>query len=102
MKVITGKRASGKTYQAIKFSSENWVYILVKTRREASEVYNMANLVGFNIPYPVTINQVKSDMVEGSILRRDGVVVDNAMAVLQELLPGNINMATVEMESDEE
>ena len=100
MKVITGGRVSGKTYQAIKYASENWLYILVRNRQEATEIFQMANKFGFGIPYPVTVEELKRGDGKGTSLERNGIIVDNALSVLQELLPVRINMATVEMEAE--
>lgn len=101
MKVITGGRASGKSYKAIKCASENGLYILCSTREQCTNIFQIANKLNFPIPYPVTVDELRSGRVKGTSLERDGIIVDNALSVLQELLPVKVNMATVEMENEE-
>lgn len=95
MRVITGGRRSGKTYKAIEYASANGLYILVATRQEATQIFQMSNEHNLPIPYPIAIDDIKSGRVKGTSLERDGIIIDNALDVLQSLLAVEIKIATI-------
>lgn len=100
MKIIIRGRGGGKTKQAILQSSKTDQYILVRSRKEATEIFSMANDMGVGIPYPIALNDVGKSYIKGTSLERDGVIVDNALEMLQDLLAVPINMVTLTKEED--
>jgi hypothetical protein len=91
-------RGGGKTLKLIKQSAETGIYILVKNRQRALELRKQAQKLGYNIPFPITVEEwVRSDTrFLGSCIRRDGIYVDDGEDVLQEFLNGlKINEITL-------
>lgn len=89
---------TGKTAKLIEESHKTRNYILVKNQRQAKQLYDLARDMRMDIPYPISINDVKNGRSKGSSINRDGILVDNALDVLQEVLEIPINMATVRKE----
>ena len=84
MQVIMGGRRSGKTAELIKRSAENGIYILVSNRARASQIADQARAMGYNIPFPVTLEEYyRSHGFAGSSIRRDGLYIDDVKDVLQ-------------------
>ncbi|KAF1295170.1 hypothetical protein BAU15_05305 [Enterococcus sp. JM4C] len=98
MKIISGARRSGKTAQLIKESAETGRYILVRSTSEVDSLVRLARELNVSMPYPVTISEVTNGKTKGSSMEREGILVDNAMNVLQELLQVKIMGATVELD----
>lgn len=89
MNIIIGKRCSGKTTELIKESAEKQIYILVGTRHRAEALANRAKDMGLDIPFPVTIEEyLKGSKFRGSCIRRDGLLIDDADDVLQQIFAG--------------
>lgn len=86
MQVIMGGRRSGKTAEVIKRSAESGIYILVSTRARASQIAYQARAMGYDIPFPVTLEEYhKSHGFAGSSIRRDGVYIDNVEDILRRM-----------------
>lgn len=81
---IMGERRSGKTTELIKRSAETGAYILVATKQMASLVYNQARMNGYDIPYPITINEVRSVDISSTV-RSTGLLIDELDIVLSGL-----------------
>lgn len=89
MNIIIGKRCSGKTTELIKKSAEKRIYILVATRHRAEALDKYAKNMGLDIPFPVTIEEyLKGSKFRGSCIRRDGLLIDDADDVLQQIFAG--------------
>lgn len=99
--IIVGGRRSGKTTEIIQLSAENGRYILVKDKNEADNLAKLAIKLGFNIPYPVTIQEVGNGKLKDSIIRRDGLYVDNALALLEQMIEVPIAGASINYEVSE-
>lgn len=95
MNIITGPRASGKTTKAILEAAKTGHYILVNNQQQAKALADTAVSMSVYIPYPVTVQEIMSHRIENTSLNRDGIIVDNALDVLQELLPVPIKTATL-------
>ena len=80
---IIGERQSGKTTELIKRSAETGAYILVANKHMASLVYMQAKTNGYDIPYPITIDDMISVNISSDI-RSKGVLIDE----LDMVLPG--------------
>lgn len=89
MNIIIGKRCSGKTTELIKESAEKQIYILVGTNAMARCVFDMAKEMGLNIPFPVTVYEYfRGAKFRGSSIRRDGLLIDDADVVFQQIFAG--------------
>lgn len=84
---IIGERQSGKTTELIKRSAETGAYILVPNKQMASLVSTQAKMNGYDIPYPITINEVRSVIISSAI-RSKGVLIDELDMVLSGLCNG--------------
>lgn len=86
MQVIIGGRRSGKTTELIKRSAESGIYILVSNRARASQISDQARAMGYDIPFPVTLEEYhRSRGFAGSSIRRDGVYIDNVEDILRRM-----------------
>lgn len=85
MEVICMGRRAGKTLELIKRASENNTYIVVSNMDEARNLFNMAVELGYKIPYPVTVDELKRGEILGQGRRfyPNKVMVDNADAIIQ-------------------
>ncbi|EAD6849635.1 replicase [Listeria monocytogenes] len=99
--IIIGGKRTGKTTKIIQLSAENGRYILVKDKNEADNLAKLAIKLGLNIPYPVTIQEVGNGKLEGSIIRRDGLYVDNALDLLEQIIAVPIAGASINYEVSE-
>lgn len=88
MQIIIGGRGSGKTAELIKRSAESGAYIIVSSRARASQIADQARAMGYDIPFPVTLEEYyRSHGFAGSSIRRDGVYIDNVEDILGRMLP---------------
>ena len=104
MKLTMGGRGSGKTAKLIKQSAETGIYILVKDRKRAGELFQYAKELKYIIPFPITVEEwVRSDTrFIGSCIRRDGIYVDDMEDILREFLRGlEIHEATLTTNENE-
>lgn len=89
MNITIGERCSGKTTKLIKRSAYEGVCILVATRNRAQDLDQNAKRMGLNIPFPVTVDEyLKENRFAGSSIRRDGLLIDDADDVLQQVFAG--------------
>lgn len=89
MNITIGERCSGKTTKLIKRSAYEGVHILVATRNRAKDLDQNAKRMGLNIPFPVTVDEyLKGNRFAGSSIRRDGLLIDDADDVLQQIFAG--------------
>lgn len=87
--ITIGERGSGKTTKLIKRSAFEGLYILVATRHRAQALVSDAKDMGLIIPFPVTVDEyLKSNRLDGSSIRRDGLLIDDADDVLQQIFAG--------------
>lgn len=84
---IIGERQSGKTTELIKRSAETGSYILVATKNMASIVSTQAKMDGYNIPYPITIDDMLACNISSTV-RSKGVLIDELDMVLSGLCDG--------------
>lgn len=99
--IIIGGRGSGKTMRAVKISAETGRYILVKSHTEANHIMEMARNLNLTIPYPITGGEILRRSSQNSSIRRDGIIVDNVVSVLEDILGVRIASATVETKHEE-
>ena len=102
MKLIVGNRASGKTTKAIETSAREWKYIIVKDFAELRNIVQKANEMKLDIPYPLTIDELLSCNLNRTSMKVDGIIIDNALDVLQKIINVPITLATINVEREEE
>mgnify|MGYP001012134399 FL=1 len=57
MKIIYKPRQSGKTLEVIKMSAETGYRIVCHSQSECSRVFHVAQEMGLNIPFPMSIDE---------------------------------------------
>ena len=82
-----GPRQNGKTSRLIQLSHETGLYIMAPTRAQAAFIFQQAKKMGLDIHNPVAVIDYMNTRFAGSYIRRQGLLVDNADAVLQALMP---------------
>lgn len=94
MKVIVQGRRSGKSTAAIFESAKTGKYILVDSKIQADCIFKLANELGVSIPFPITVYELLNGGVANRV-KREGLIVDEAMWILQKVLDTRIHMATI-------
>lgn len=105
MKIVIGGRQSGKTAALIKESADTGRYILVTNKQRQRQVFDQARDMGYDIPFPVTLEDYFRSHFRGSSLQRDGILIDDMQDVLQYMFSGvpvvgvtwNVNPGELEM-----
>lgn len=82
---IIVERRSGKTTELIRRSAETGAYILVANKSTASLVFKQAKMNDYDIPYPITINEVLSCTIDRSVWLK-GILIDELDMILSRLL----------------
>lgn len=88
MKKIILPRGKGKTTELIKLSADTQKYILVADRNRVREIQHMAEKMGLDIPYPVTVEEYHRNHFQGSFIRKQGLLIDDVEDVLKRFLNG--------------
>jgi len=101
MRLIVGNKASGKTTKAIETSAREWKYIVVKDFSEAQSIAQKAKEMKLDIPYPITIDELLCYRLNRTSMKINGIIVDNALDILQKIINVPITLATINMESEE-
>ena len=81
MNAIIGKRGSGKTTALIKLSSKHQLYILVLNRERQKQLFQQAHDLGYQIPYPITLDDYLRDKLRGSHIRE--ILIDDVDDILK-------------------
>jgi hypothetical protein len=84
---IFGARQSGKTTELIRRSDETGAYILVANKSTASLIFKQAKMNDYNIPYPITIDDMLSCTVNKSVWSK-GILIDELDIILSGLFNG--------------
>ena len=95
MRYYLGGRGSGKSFELIKYSAENHIYILCLNEKRRLNLINLARANNiFDMPYPVTLAEyIKTGGFRGTMIKK--ILIDDADAILQELFgPVEIDTAT--------
>lgn len=101
MKLIVGNRASGKTTKAIETSAREWKYIIVRDFSETRSIVQKAKEMKLDIPYPITIDELLSYNLKQTSMKVDGIIIDNALDVLQKIINVPITLATINVERED-
>ena len=81
-KIILG-RGEGKTFELIKRSYETNTYILTLNRKRADILFRQAHESGYNILYPVTVEDYFGTKFRGTFIKH--ILIDDADDVLQQI-----------------
>lgn len=85
MRVLTGKRGSGKTTKLIMLAHNNNGYIVVQSPEEASRVYTEAKKIGCLIHFPLTYGEIYRGEYYGKGVRK--LHIDNIDSFLSQMFP---------------
>lgn len=92
---IIGERRSGKTTELIRRSAYTRAYILVANKSTASLIFKQAKMNDYDIPYPITIDEVLSGNI-GNYVMSKGILIDELDMILSGLFNGvPIRAATI-------
>jgi len=83
MKKIIRPRQSGKTSELIRMSEQTQTYIVTPTMTRAKITAQMAQELGHNIPFPVSLAEYLRSGFRGTFIKH--ILIDDADDVLQEL-----------------
>lgn len=83
MRLIVKPRQSGKTSELIRMSEETNAYILTLNRGMAEYVSKMAEQQGYNILFPITLDEYMRSRLKGSHVTH--ILIDNADMILQHI-----------------
>jgi len=81
MKILVGGRGIGKTYQLICESSAQQLYIVCRSKYEATRIFDVANQMKKSIPFPITYEEFINKEYYGKRIR--GFLIDDANELLQ-------------------
>lgn len=90
MKIIAGKRQSGKTTQLIYESAQSNIPIVCADFGVVKHIYSQAKILGLEIPKPMCFSELKENCTERKIL------VDDLFLFAQFLSKKTIQVATIE------
>lgn len=93
MKIIYKPRQCGKTIEAIKMSAETGSYIVCRSQGECRRVFRMAQVLGLNIPFPISFDEFLRGKYHGRHIK--GFIIDNADMFLQYLTPVRVECVTL-------
>lgn len=98
--IIARARRAGKTTELVKVSAATGRYILAANRPQCETICKIANDLGVSIPYPITVSELRrsGNYTFGSSIKRDGLLVDELMMVLEALVDVKIKGATISLD----
>ena len=97
MKVIRKGRGQGKTYDMIKFASENKGYILCSTAQQAQHIYNISKDMGVDIHFPITYSDLP--LTKGQ--RVDNILIDNAETFIETMAGNKVSAISITDEEED-
>lgn len=104
MEVIVKGRQKGKTTELIKKSAETGYYILTENRNRAVSIADLAQEMGYKIPFPTTVFEYqRSHGFRGSYIKN--IYIDDADAILKSMFSRVIIEAvtmTTQLQDDDE
>lgn len=90
--IIGGNRYCGKTTELIKASSEGNIPILCCNYYNSKHIIDLAKEMGLEIPKPITVRDLE---INPTLRDGKGVLVDEAIDILQILIGKKVLMASV-------
>jgi hypothetical protein len=92
-KIIVEGRRSGKTTRAIEESARTGRYIVVRNDAMKKSINVLADELGIRILNPITLDEWKHGVANR--VKVEGVIVDEGLIMLEELLGTRIHMITI-------
>lgn len=83
MKIIMLERGKGKTTELVKMSAETQTYILTATKQNVRHICQIADDLGLNIPYPITVNEYLDGKLKESFIK--SILIDDVDCVLRSI-----------------
>lgn len=93
MKIYRRDRRTGKTTQLIKESHDKWRYIICANHQRAGEISKLAQQMGLDIPFPITVGELP---IRSQFIKQ--VLVDDVEDVLQSMIGKPIDACTTSCE----
>ena len=84
MKIIIGGRQTGKTTQLIKEAADRDGFIVTWSRDRAAQIFKMADDLGVNIRYPISIHDLMRCGLRGSYITT--LYIDDAERMLSQIM----------------
>lgn len=97
MKILRADRGQGKTTELVKMSNKEWKYIVCRDTQRVDVIVKIANKLGLDIPYPITIKELP--IRQGSYIKN--VLIDDIEDVLKYIVGRGIDYATTSCEVEE-
>lgn len=94
MKILRADRGQGKTTELVKMSNKEWKYIVCRDTQRVDVIVEIANKLGLDIPYPITIKELP--ISQGSYIKN--VLIDDIEDVLKYIVGREIDYATTSCE----
>lgn len=97
MKIIRADRGQGKTTKLVKMSNREWKYIVCKDTQRVDVIIDIANKLGLDIPYPITIRELP--ISQGSYIK--SVLIDDVEDILPYIIGRRVDYATTSCEIED-
>ena len=97
MKIIRADRGQGKTTKLVKMSNREWKYIVCKDTQRVDVIVDVANKLGLDIPYPITIRELP--ISRGSYI--ESVLIDDIEDILPYIIGRMVDYATTSCEIED-
>lgn len=94
VKIIRADRGQGKTTKLVKMSNKEWKHIVCKDTQRVDVIVDVANKLGLDIPYPITIRELP--ISQGSYVK--SVLIDDIEDILQYIIGCWVDYATTSCE----
>lgn len=93
MKILRLDRRQGKTTTLIKMAHKEKLYIVCATRQRAEYISKMAMEMDLNIPFPITVGEIRStNGIKSRFI--DKVLIDDMEDVLRVFIGKDVELAT--------
>lgn len=92
MEILLQPRRSWKTTHLVRMSAATWKYILTTDRRRADNIMKIAESLWLSIPFPIVLSELPKG--QWSSIARDGIYIDDADEVLQQMIRVPIDTIT--------
>ena len=86
MKIISGKRSSGKSIRLIKEAASNFSYIVCANRKRVRYISEWAKAFGYDMPFPITYDEFLLAKFTGTRIK--SFVIDDVDDLLRYIARG--------------
>lgn len=90
MRIITGKRQTGKTTQLIHESATTGFYIVCRSMAECKRIADHAKDLGLKIPYPISYNEAINNKLINNVL------IDNIIHFAEYACTAKVHSVTID------